>query len=313
MPKKIEPKSSPRNTIANWMVIAPLKYMGLTVALVAGSLVLTRLLSLLFAKPNLIVAIVGLLTYAFAIVFPIVRMPRWTPTDPLDRRSFVALDFLTTLIPYVMIGLPWMLILAYGIPKSAISLLIATAMGASPVIGVLVIIAYLYFMGLCIQNIIATFRAGVAMGVSRARLAWSIPFGISLMWGPRFFLDDRTKPVLPIKSGWYGRLVNWIIAKPMNATLVFVLYTVIGYLVTGILVTAISLLMFLIFLMFLAVQREKFMKKIGGGFAIMGIIVNFALLAMWLIFLYSTIANYAAARHNAAPGNVQLEQVTSDR
>jgi hypothetical protein len=141
-------------------------------------------------------------------------------------------------------------------------------------------IIYMYFLGILIANIYATYRRAIGMNIPKWKALLSLPFGLSLLWFPGYFLnDEKSKPAIAIKSKWYSGFTNWVVAKPLNATLVFavtVLLTTLFFDIYSAFILILCAIFFGVWVLVLGAGQLR--KNVGGVYASVAAVINIALI-----------------------------------
>ena len=116
----------------------------------------------------------------------------------------------------------------------------------------------------------ATYRRARAMGVPRWKAIMTIPFTLSVFWFPGYMITDdkEAKPVVEIKSNWFSKWTDWVVAKPMNAIIMLIIFLGLALLGSGWLVAAITAGIYgLCAIWAWVVAPQNFRKNVGGVFS----------------------------------------------
>lgn len=325
-------KKAQTNTIAAWLWRAPIKFTGLLVIGMTLLILAMSLITIPFENPmpewtGWIFALV-LLSF---IGFSIYKLIKFTPTDYLDRKSFVGIDIGITFIGIMLYFiLPLITILALGFDSfEQFMVVMGYYMGYMAalkpitffiiafILSIVLSIVATYVSGLMLSNYIIMFRRGQMMGISKLKLWLSFPFGLHLLWLPEYFLPEekKTKPATQLKSKWFSNFVDWVVKKPMNAIIVWLIMIGFGaaatFLASGELTpnTLLELFLIVLFVVILAILGVKrFRTAVPGWFSWMAAIVN--ILVIIAIFCYAISINNAVRLH---PGDApQIESVDFD-
>jgi uncharacterized membrane protein YhaH (DUF805 family) len=306
--------------MSTWLWKAPAKFSALSLGFLAAFAVLVGLVGFIFYaikgpaagqqlgfSPLLIIVPFTVLLLA-AFIYAIYKCVKWSPTAPLDRTSFVAVDTGFTILHIILFALPFVI----GFKGYSEIMLFINYMKISPmfvITYVALILACLYIFGTMISSTVATFRRGQDMNVPRWKLLASIPFGLTVIYFPGFFLPEEKKPaaVTPLKAKWFKSFTNWIVARPINAIIVFVLsslalmwvYDFWGTLI----VAALALIMF--FIPWAVLGAKKLRAQIPGIYANLAVIINIAFIVM---IIYAFMSAFNAAR-NIGLQTVAIEQI----
>lgn len=281
--------------LSSWLLKEPLKFALLSFGLIFGISIVYVLIRGLFAGGFGISPLVFLLLVAAALIFSACKLVKWLPIEKLDRRSFVAVDNGLTLIYFALfIGFTTLIanstqnLLFYSIWLQSYSmfLFVVTAL-----LGVLV---YLYILGLLFTNIYATYKRALTMGIPKWKVILSLPFTFTMFWVAGYLLPEekKTDQAIEIKSKWYARFTDWVVAKPINALIVFLfpalfrgLFFDSGYTLLVVLFVAI----FGVWILFTGVN--KFRKSIGGVFSTVTAVLNIAIVVALIGFLTFQVVN----------------------
>ncbi len=290
--------------LRTWFFDKPAKFALLAMATFIGFAIVMWLLSMVMGVSNVamtptmnttevIYAILACLGLAGVFIFSVCKLVKWLPSDTLDRRSYVAVDNGLTFI-YMLASIAYTaLLISY---QSQIILTVywlrSYSMALAFIFAILFVMSYLYFIGVMIANVYATYRRALAMGVPRWKALLTLPFMTSFFWFPGYLLPDesRAKPAIAIKTKWYSDLTNWIVARPINAVLVFVLTLALYGLFFDVVTGAVLFIALALFgLLTWIVGAKKLLKNIGGGFSTFLAALNIAV----IITLIATLAYVA--------------------
>jgi membrane-bound ClpP family serine protease len=128
-----------------------------------------------------------------------------------------------------------------------------------------------------------------------------------MFWLPGYLLADETraKPVIEIKAKWYSKLTDWVVSKPLNAVLIFVLTLAFSALFFDIYTLGFTLFFVVIFAVWILITGSKnFKKKIGGAYSTVAGALNVAL----IILSICAIAFFSYAPQTATE-YVPVEQI----
>lgn len=236
-----------------------------------------------------------LITAAFAAsAFVMVRM---LPGDNLDRRSFVALNNAQMAVTSATFISSTLLIVANA--RSLMMRLLWMESHSGPTFMIIMIamaLFYLYLCGIYIGNLYAKYRRIRAMGVPMWKTLATAPFGFCMLWIPGYLMDEKSprSPALTLRSKWYSRLTDWVVATPARAAGTLVALILFSGFFFGFSAILLTLTMAIIFATWAAFAgAEKMRKNIGGKYATTAIIIN--------ILVIIGIIAYAVVATNASP------------
>lgn len=289
MVKKTTPTKT-KSILTSWFLTQPFKFALLSFAL---------LIVLSVAYALIAVAITGgqspLATWPIAVlmsvtfIYCVYKLIKWLPVQQMDHRGFVAIDNGLTLIYYVFS----ILSLIFLIKHADTIMVYLWAMQNSSItlfwiVMTISALLYLYVFGLMLANVIAIYRRAVTMGVPKWKIIMSLPFTFAIYWFPGYILPDEKKPNndVTIKSKWYNALTDWVVARPVNAVLIFLLTIVVTALFFDLYTLTLTVILAIIFGLWVWISGVKtFQKKIGGAFATFIASMNIALVLLFLGFL----------------------------
>ena len=297
-----------KSILASWFFKQPAKFALLSFCAMLGIMAAYSLIKAAFSTLTYSVSTVtGLLV--ISIVFSICMLIKWLPNDNLDRRSFVAVDNGLTIIYFIAIILSTIFIATnqqllifyiFWLQNYSVILFLVAATAIA--------LIYLYVLGLMIANLYSTYRRALGMGVPKWKAILSLPFTFSLFWLPGYLLPDapKTKQVIEIKSKWYSAFTNWVVAKPINAVLVFLATLVISALLMDIYTPCMMVVAALVFAVWVwIVGGAKLRKSIGGAFASFVMGLNIAL----VIAAIAYVAFAPKTQVQAQFGNVEITEM----
>lgn len=278
-----------KSKLRSWFLSAPAKFSALLFVLTAGITILYSAIGgllypnaeFLYLKPLMVLLIA-------AFVFSIYKLVKWLPKDNLDRRSFVAVDngltfiyfiaiilsafFLVRSVEHVMYYMMWLQY--YSVVLFFVTLSLAS-------------LIYLYVLGLLISNIYAIYRRALGMGIPKWKALLSFPFTLALIWMPGYLLPEekKTKPVITIKSNWYAKFTDWVVAKPVNAVMVLLFTLLFTALFLNVYSACLTLFFAVIFGVWIWISGAKnFRKKLSTSFATFAASLNIAMLIVLIGF-----------------------------
>ncbi|MDW2995250.1 MAG: hypothetical protein R8N24_04500 [Alphaproteobacteria bacterium] len=275
------------SSMSKWTFSAPFKFSILSFLLI---MIATALKGALFDKIFSIqistILYSGLLTVVgiIGIVYLIKKLPH----KKLNRRSFVSLHIIQTLILsvcfYAFISYSQNIIFKIALlGTNSLTLFLITM----TVIGILL----LYLMGIFISNLYAKFCRIQHFKIPTWKIILSCPFGFTGLWSVGFLsnTNDRHDASVECKCTYYNRAIDWVMAKPTNTIAAFIFIT----LVSGLFFGPLSVLRTFIFALIygiwvLQVGAKKFNTDIAGKYSTMTIIANLAIVLTFIFF--ATIA-----------------------
>ena len=264
-----------QNKLRTWLLTKPLMFAAMTTALF---LIVAGLASLTPIQYNrmvtsILAAIAGLITVIVTL--------RTLPAANLDRRSFVAVNTALTLsLDVAILMLPvllgaanpswimqkFMLFASHSI--TTLMIVMSTLMFIS-----------LYVIGLALAAFYARYRRIRAMGVTMWRAVLTLPFGFFMLWMPGYVLpDDKpTTQVIATRPGIFTRILDWIVARPLNTAIVFVVQFGLLGLILGAYNAILSITLMAIFALWVAVRGvDKTRQDVTGKYGTLAIVINIA-------------------------------------
>lgn len=303
MVKKIT--DSIKSKLSIWFAKEPAKFSVLSFGLILGVSFLYVLTKGIFGNNFMMSYAVLLLLILSALTFSIYKLIKWLPSENLERRSFVAIDNglnfiylgIFALFTFMVIGnLQEIMFYQTTLQHQSMILFMFGAM--------LVSLFYLYFVGLLVTNIYATYRRAITMGVPKWKILASLPFTFSMFRVSGYLLpeDKKEKPAILIKSKWYSNFTDWVISKPINSLIVF-LFTVI---ISGLFFESYFTLLVILFVVIFGVWllftgAKKLRKSIGGSFSTFVAVFNIVIILAFIGFLTFSV--------NTQPASIQNETI----
>ncbi|MDR1207661.1 MAG: hypothetical protein LBK26_04590 [Rickettsiales bacterium] len=311
--------AAPALTMPTWLWKAPAKFAALSLGFLAAFAVLIGIVGLILhaakgpdamqtigISPWLIIAPFIILLIA-AFVYAIYKCVKWSPARPLDRAGFVAADTGFTILHIILFALP----LAIGFNGYSEIMLFINYMKLGPAFiaaYIAMALVCLYIFGTMIASTVATYRRGQGMNVPRWKLIASIPFGLTVIYFPGFFLPEEKKQAsqIPLKAKWFKSFTGWIVSRPLNAIIVFAVSSValmFLYDLYGTLIVA-GLALILFFIPWAILGGRKLRAHVPGIYANLAVVINTAfIISIAYAFIYA---------FSAAP-DVNLQTITAEQ
>lgn len=293
--KTTTPKNQSR--LLSWLFSAPARFAVLSFASMMLVAILYAMIasafgansqSVMYSTPLFILMLA-------ALIFSVCLMIKWLPKNNLDRRSFVAVDNGLTIIYFISFLVSTLFLLtnttrimywAMWLQYQSMFLLI--------LVGIIAAIIYLYICGLMVSNMYATYKRAITMGVPRWKAILSFPFTFVMLWLPGYLLADETKgkPAIETKTKWYSAFTDWVVAKPINAILIFLFTLIFSALFFDIWSAYLTLFFAIMFGVWVWVAGAKTLRKnVGGAYATVSWIAN---IVLWLC-LISAVTYFTTA------------------
>ena len=289
-------KTTPNKSITSWLIGAPLRFSVFCTVFTLGLTILYGFLAkyisiLRFVNPVDIFLFIGLISVICGAIFSAKKLN----TQTLDKRSFVAITNATTVSGCLIMFISTM-ILSLS-PSILIALQSLTAQGISASVlttAVLLSIFFMYIIGLFAVAAYAKLRRAQTIGIPTWKIICSIPFGFGMTWIPGYFIEDKKSTThVEIKSKWYNKLTDAIIAKPIAIALAFCITVAASGIFFGfssVLLTFASAMLFSICTMY--IKPNDFIKRIGKTYATWAVIIN-------IVFIISLTISFAMAINHA--------------
>ncbi|HOY47243.1 MAG TPA: hypothetical protein PLZ05_01410 [Alphaproteobacteria bacterium] len=278
-----------KSKLLSWLFSEPVRFAIISFLSVLGVSFVYILAREIFYKDMVMSSIPFLILIFFVILINTVLLIKRLPKDILDRRSFIAIDNGLSIIYFSIF-----IIMTLFIASSARDLVFYTiwlqnySMVFFLLTATLGSLVYLYVIGLMISNIYVIFRRAVSMGVPKWKIILSMPFMFSMFWVSNYLLpeDKKTKSSIDIKTKWYSRFTDWVISKPINTMIVFLIVTILSGLFFDTYSSTLTILFALVFGVWVwATGLNKFQKSIGGTFSTFVWIMNIAIILTFTGFL----------------------------
>lgn len=267
------------SVLSKWLFWAPLKFTGLFIALMIPLLLLMNFFfTKQYFQTSYFVSIIAVLIIA---AFSIYKIIRWTPDNQLDHKSFIMLNTAQNIISLVLLAVIGFISLSMaGMTNFNMAIVLAT------LIGLLTI--FLVANGLL--KIKSLFCRARIQNVPKWKLWLSMPLGINLFWFSGFLVSDskNNTPVLKTKSKAFDALINWIIKKPLNTVITFLIFVAFGGVMIATEINA-MIIFYAISLLFmvLLLAWKKLRNNLGKLFATLAVILNIvAIIAILAALVY---------------------------
>lgn len=289
--------------LTSWLITRPAlfaitSFAFMLIVAVICSLTIGQLLPENIASPIAGVAV------TMGFLAAIVMLVRGLPAQNLDRRSFVAINNLQTFV----ISLSFMattLLIVTNYQQIMLRLLWLEANSAASFIAIMLAAGLfsMYLTGLFIANLYAKYRRVRAMGVPMWHIIYTIPFGFTMLWIPGYMLPGapQKNPALPVHSGWYAKLTDWIIARPINTAMAFVVLILMSAFLFGFHATILTFTIAIAFAIWVMITGvKKFKDNIAHGYTWAATALN---IISWIVVICITI--YSA--QHPAPMNITID------
>lgn len=237
-----------------------------------------------------VLALIGLAPQYITLVTPVVLVIagylaiRTARTKPIDRRSYVAADNGITILSLIVTG-----ILALITPSIPYMMAYALNLGRGLYILSMLVIYLLsyYTVGLVVMNLYAVYLRCVKMGVAKWKIILTMPF--TMLYCPAYFLSEKNtaRPVIGMRSNLFMRLTDWVVARPINAVLCYVVLMLLSvWQVPSVDNIAFSVMLGLVFGGFMLISNPaRRRENIAGPYATLSIFINIAFI-LYMLWLY---------------------------
>lgn len=291
--------------LTSWLITRPALFAITSFVLIS---VISFLCALTIGQllPGIIATTITGAAITLGFLTSIVILVRGLPAQNLDRRSFVAITTLQTLICAIT---AIMTTLMNVVIYQRIFMYISSPVFI--VISTLIALFYIYVLGIFIGSLYAKYRRIRAMGVPMWRILCTIPFGFSMLWIPGYMLPAPTPktPTLPIRPNAYARLIDWIISRPANTAIGFIALTLLSGFFFGfktIIFTFAIAVTFTIWV--IKTGAQKFREHIAGAYTWAAIGLNIILwIAMLILVIHLAHHSTLITMTTATP--IQAEQI----
>lgn len=286
----------PKSKLQSWLFNAPAKFAGLSFSLLISITVIYGFFRTMVYGDALMSPVYVILIMSVVLIFTAYKLIKWLPKENLDRRSFVAVNNGLTVIYFTSFLLSTLFLITRAgaivyymmwLQYYSMFLFFVTMIAAS--------LVYLYVLGLLIANIYAVYLRAMAMGIPKWKALLSFPFSFVLLWMPGYLLPEKTtdKAVISIKTKWFARFTDWVVAQPINAVLVFLFIMVFSAMFFNFYFAGLTLFFTIIFGLWVWIKgADGFRKSMGGAFATFTASLNIALIITMIGFI-SMGYNYA--------------------
>ncbi len=282
MPNKTNSK------LSTWLFWSPLKFAFISLGIMlTAAFIFSIIASHLYGNialpqtPLLIILILGILGGAIIQI-------RKLPSEKMDRQSFIALhNGQTVILSLAFLIASYLIFINYQ--QIMFSMLIMETQSSLSFLTILIAAAlfYLYLTGLAIANIYAKIRRIREFNVPTWKIIASMPFGFSGLWAAGYLLNTPTPkhPTVQIKSKWYSAWTQWVISRPAATITTFIAITTLSGFFFGFNAILLTFSLALIFgIWTLQIGTNQFIKTIPTKYATTTVIINIALLILFLGF-----------------------------
>ncbi len=259
------------NRFSSWLLTRPVMFALTAFVLMTLASVLAGLIG------GASVTGIGYTLVAIAFLGAAGWLVRKLPAGNLNRHQFVAINNAQTVITSVAFIVST-LIIVHNAQQLMLRLLwMESHSSASFMIALMLLtLFYLYLCGVFIGNLYAKYRRVRTMGVGVWKTLATAPFGFCMLWIPGYLMDDAKKDAAPT-DGWYNRLTQWTMARPMRSAAVLVLLVVMSGFTFGFPAIILTLALGALFAAWSAIAgTDTLRKNLGGAYATTAIIINIA-------------------------------------
>lgn len=275
------------NTLKTWLLSGPIFFALISFLFL---LIVTFGIGLILPANDTSMTAIGILLFVSIIGAAILTFRR-LPKQNLDRPSFISIYNAQTAI-IVLASLASLISAIYITP---IELWLFSLIQTTPgiVLSIFIVIMFmlvsLYIAGVALCGFWAKLWRGIDMKIPLWKIILSVPFGFTMTWVPGYFLPEKTtkKPTVSVNTSWYANLTKWILSRPSNACISFVVLMGLSGFIAGFMPLLLSLTMIMLFALWVIYTGQKqFIKNIGGTYANVAIAINFAMLIYVFVFAY---------------------------
>ncbi|MGI5846134.1 MAG: hypothetical protein ACOX7D_03060 [Alphaproteobacteria bacterium] len=254
------------SNLSEWLFVAPLKFTGLFSVL---TIILLTLMNLFFTNQYFqVIKIISIIAMLAIFVFSTYKIIRWTSDDKLNHKSFIMLNTAQNILSVILI-----LIIGF---LSILLPRIVTNFNMAVILTIFIGMLTIFLIGNGLLKIKSLFCRARNQNVPKWKLWLSMPLGINLFWYSGFLLPDNKKTSDTIKTKFkaFDELTNWIVRKPSNTILTFLIFITFG----GVMITT-GIKTIIIFyaaslLMLIILMWKKLRNNISGLFSTGIIILN---------------------------------------
>ena len=298
------PTAGPLQTLGAWIWKTPIKFSILATILTVALIIIAVAITSAYAPvsgfgPIEIPLGIRILFFAALVLVPlfsIYKLTRWTPYGNLDRRSFLALTVVTTILSTAVIIIGYCCGLYETgqtpvLPLWFIHLVMSPTLLAIAIIVILVVMTYA--LGLFLSaKYGAMFWRLRAMGMARWKFWLSFPFGWGILSYPAIFLPEykKTAPVISIRVSWLSKITDWASTDVWNALLVFIAIPIAmaalvapRYAVMSVSTVLVPAALF--FILWAICGTQKMYEATRTWFSGIIVALNLALVAAYIVFI----------------------------
>jgi hypothetical protein len=271
------------NRIIDWLLYKPLLFAISTfIGVSAVVLLYAFIVSMLtISKIPLAISIIAV------VLGTIYYMIKKLPHDEMPRQDFIAITNGASLISVISSIIAVSAIGFYGaVIQQKMMMMFLLHQTAFSLIMISITLLSLYILGVAISGIYAKYKRVTTMGITPWKAILSMPFTFLMLWTPGYLIEEKAKKSnMSIKSKWYTRFNNWVMANFSNTLFVFLFLLFAKSVIAGLSSSILTLALLIIYTLWYVKHKQDFVKNINDGYALTSVGINIAIVLAVIISL----------------------------
>lgn len=223
--------------------------------------------------------VIGLLFIAF--VFSALYTMKKLPHNNVSQNDFIAITNGASIISIAtsLLSITGFAIYGHNIQQK-IMFMYMMHPTTFAVIFFTILLFSLYILGVAVSGFYAKYKRAKTLGISTWKIILSMPFAFLMMWTPGYLIKDKTKTNsnLSIKSNWFSRFNNWVVANTSNLVFVFLSIVLVRSMIAGLTPMLLTASLLIIYTLWYIKHKKDFIKNINKGYALTAVGINLAIL-----------------------------------
>ncbi len=232
-------------------------------------------------ESQLIIYVIFILSLAFASYFVIKKLPH----DKMPQKDFIAITNGTSIISLAssLVVISIYEIFAGTLRQKMMMMYLLHPVMLNIILG-FVIACALYILGVAVSGIYAKYKRATTIGITPWKVILSMPFAFLLMWTPGYLIEEKGKKSnLLIKSKWYTRFNNWVMANFSNLLFTFLFLLLAKTIIAGTATLILTIALLIIYTLWYVKHKSDFIKNIDKGYALTAVGINIAIILAMIL------------------------------
>lgn len=268
--------------LKQWLLTKPIIFaLILFCSVTVLGLLLSVIQTFLPFEPTIAVSAIFIISLAFAAYYTIKKLPH----DKMPQKDFIAI---TNGASIISLASSLFILSIYGIyagtlrQKLMMMYLLHPGM-LNVILGLLIAFA-LYILGVAVSGVYAKYKRATTIGVTPWKVILSMPFAFLLMWTPGYLIEEKgNKSNLLIKSKWYTRFNNWVMANFSNLLFTFLFLLFAKTIIAGTSTLILTIALLIIYTLWYVKHKSDFVKNIDKGYALTAVGINIAIILAMIL------------------------------